>query len=136
MALRPLPERDPDWRLGPLAGRRLLFAVTRALAGQPSGAARASGPVPGAPVGARGGVVVARATHGGRCLELVCAGDAAPDVVALVAPAVGRFGAELVVQSIADTNDPAINAALRRGGVVVWGSLDPAPRPGLAQAPA
>lgn len=131
MALPLLSPRDPDWRLGPVASRRLLFAVTRSLAGQPSDGTRRAG----AFAAAGRGAVVARPARRGRCLELVCAGDAGFDVVAALAPVVGRFGAELVVRSVPDTDDPAVTAALRRGGVVVWGSLGPTPRSGLVQVP-
>ncbi|HEY3523758.1 MAG TPA: hypothetical protein VGK63_08640, partial [Candidatus Limnocylindrales bacterium] len=101
MALRLGATRDPDWRLGPVGGRRLLFAVTRSLAGQASGPNTAG----------NGRVVVARAGRRGRSLEVLCAGDVGFDVVGPLAPLAGRFGAELVVRYAPNADDPAVRAA-------------------------
>ena len=125
MGLPILPLRDPDWRLAPVANRQLLFAITRALAGRR----------PGRPDEAPRCAVLARARRRGRSLEILCVGDVALDIVGTLAPIAGRFAAELVVRYVPDADDPAVRAAMRRGGVVVCGSLDPAAAPGLVQAP-
>jgi len=117
---------EPDWRTAAIPGRRLLFAVTRCLAGQPFGA---DGAEPAAST-----AVVARAGRRGRSLEVICVGAA--DVVGPLAPVAARFGAELVVRHVPTGDDPLVRKALREGAVVVAGSLTPARGAGLAHAPA
>lgn len=107
---------ERDWRAAAPPGRRLLFAATRALAGRPTD-----------------GAVLARTTLRGRSLEILCVGN--DDVLPLLAPIAARFGAELVVRCVDDGDDPAIRLALRRGAVIVAGTLRRERGPGLAHAP-
>jgi hypothetical protein len=118
--------RDRDWRRGPLASRRLLFAVTRSLAGT-----RALDADEG-PAALR--AVLARARCHGRTLEVTVVGSG--DVVESLAAVAGRFGAELVVRQVSAADHAAVDDALRRGAVVVAGTLAPPRAPDLARASA
>jgi hypothetical protein len=124
--------RDPDWRAAPLGGRRLMFALTRALAG--GGPTERSADAPADDAAARVDAVVARTSRRGRTLEIACLG--AVDPVALVAPVAARFGAELVVLHVTSAADPLLRSMLRHGGVVVAGRLEAAAPGALAHAPA
>jgi hypothetical protein len=108
---------DPDWRAAAPRGQRVLFATTRALAGQPIN-----------------GLIVARAADHGRCIEVVCVD--AGDVLGILAGVAARFDAELVVRHVAARDDPAVEAILRSGGAVVAGGLGTVRGPGLADATA
>ncbi|HET7026956.1 MAG TPA: hypothetical protein VFI28_04625 [Candidatus Limnocylindrales bacterium] len=123
---RPSIVRDRDWRAGPLPSRRLLFAVTRSLA--------ASRDVDGDDGVAALRAVLARAVSHGRTLEVTVVGVG--DVVESLAAVAGRFHAELVVRQVPAADDPAVDDALRRGAVVVAGTLAPPLAPDLARAPA
>jgi len=123
---RPSIVRDRDWRAGPLPSRRLLFAVTRSLSGDPS--------VDGADGVAALRAVLARPVSHGRTLEVTIVGVG--DVIESLAAVAGRFRAELVVRQVPAADDPAVDDALRRGAVVVAGSLAPPRGPDLAGAPA
>jgi hypothetical protein len=101
----------------PLPGRRLLRAVEEALAAASVDA-----------------LVVARVARRGRCLEVVCARPV--DVVGLLAPLAAASGAELIVRYAAAADDPAVDAVLRRGGVIAAGRREPANEGGFAHSPA
>jgi hypothetical protein len=126
---------DPDWRNAALPGRRLLFAVTRALAGSlPSrddGGSTTVDPLVGPPADV---AIVARVTRRGRTLEVICVGGT--DVVEILAPIAARFGAELLIRHVDHPTDPVVRACLARGGVVVAGSVRQTAAAGLAHAAA
>ncbi len=80
------------------------------------------------------GALLARCDRRARMLEIVCVGG--EEVVAQIAPIAAGFAAELVVQHVAADDQRAARAALRRGFVVVAGTLRAAPAARVAHAPA
>jgi hypothetical protein len=80
------------------------------------------------------GAVLARCDRRARCVEIVCVGG--EEIVAAIAPIAARFAAEVVVDCVPATDVRAGRAALRRGFVLVGGSLRADRAARVAHAPA
>jgi hypothetical protein len=80
------------------------------------------------------GAVLARCDRRARLVEIVCVG--AEEIVATIAPIAAGFAAEVVVEHVPASDVRAGRAALRRGFVVVAGSLRAGAAARVAHAPA
>jgi hypothetical protein len=96
---------------------RVIATVATALAGRPID-----------------GAVLARCDRRARLLEIVCVGG--EEIVAAIAPIAAGFAAEVIVEHVPASDVRAGRAALRRGFVVVAGSLRAGAAARVAHAPA